>query len=141
MKSSYFPIPPAAVSAPRSGAIVLLATCMALSVQQAWAADPAADAADNEQPPLVIVSANAPDPMEVRSPATTATVTARQLEETNNVMNVEDALKYLPSILVRKRFDGDTQAPVATRTTGVNSSARSLVMADGVMLSALVNNN
>ncbi|WP_295990059.1 TonB-dependent receptor [Rugamonas sp.] len=141
MKSIYAPFVRRAPLSPlNTGAILLLATCMALSVQQAWAADPAA--ADDAQPmAVVVVSGSGPDLTEVRSPATTATVTARQLEETNNVMNVEDALKYLPSILVRKRFDGDTQAPVATRTTGVNSSARSLVMADGVMLSALVNNN
>ena len=111
---------------------LLLATCMALSVQQAWA---------NDQIPVVQVTGSTPDPTDIRSPATIATVTARQLAETNNVMNVEDGLKYLPSILVRKRFDGDTQAPLATRTTGINASARSLVMADGVMLSALVNNN
>jgi iron complex outermembrane receptor protein len=75
------------------------------------------------------------------SPATIESVTAQQLADTTNVMNTEDALKYLPSILVRKRFTGDTQAPVATRTTGINASARSLIFADGVMLSALVNNN
>jgi iron complex outermembrane receptor protein len=75
------------------------------------------------------------------SPATIESVTAQQLADTSNVMNTEDALKYLPSILVRKRFTGDTQAPVATRTTGINASARSLIFADGVMLSALVNNN
>ncbi|WP_044529752.1 TonB-dependent receptor plug domain-containing protein, partial [Herbaspirillum sp. B65] len=40
-----------------------------------------------------------------------------------------------------KRYIGDTQAPLATRTTGVNASARSLVYADGILLSALVNNN
>ena len=56
-------------------------------------------------------------------------------------MNVEDTLKYLPSLLVRKRYVGDTQAPLATRTTGLNGSARSLIYADGVLLSSLINNN
>ena len=55
------------------------------------------------------------------SPATIESVTARQLADTNDVMNTEDALKYVPSVFVRKRFIGDTQAPVATRTTGINA--------------------
>src|SRR4029078_4090039 len=39
------------------------------------------------------------------------------------------------------RHIGDTQAPLATRTSGVGSSARSLIYADGVLLSALNGNN
>lgn len=74
-------------------------------------------------------------------PQTTASVTAKRIAETINVMDTEDALKYLPDVLVRKRYIGDTQAPMATRTTGINASARSLVYADGVLLSALINNN
>ena len=73
--------------------------------------------------------------------ATNERVTAADLELTTNVVTAEDTLKYLPSLMVRKRFIGDTQAPLATRTTGVNGSARSLIFADGVLLSALVNNN
>ncbi|MEO8818110.1 MAG: TonB-dependent receptor [Paralcaligenes sp.] len=74
-------------------------------------------------------------------PQTTESVTASQMAQTINVMGAEDALKYLPDVLVRKRYIGDTQAPMATRTTGINASARSLVYADGVLLSALINNN
>ena len=123
----------------KSGSSLVLATCMALSVQAAWAAEDAS--AEEPAVPVVLINGSAPAGGEIRSPATTASITARQLEETSNVMNVEDALKYLPSVLVRKRFDGDTQAPLATRTTGINASARSLILADGVLLSALVNNN
>jgi len=74
-------------------------------------------------------------------PQTTESVTAKQLAETINVTDTEDALKYLPDVLVRKRYIGDTQAPMATRTTAINSSARSLIYADGVLLSSLINNN
>ena len=42
---------------------------------------------------------------------------------------------------MRKRHIGDTQAPLATRTSGVGASARSLIYADGVLLSALIGNN
>jgi iron complex outermembrane receptor protein len=68
-------------------------------------------------------------------------VTIEQLRRTVNLRNSEDSLRYLPSLFVRKRHTGDTQAPVATRTSGVGSSARSLVYADGVLLSALIGNN
>jgi iron complex outermembrane receptor protein len=74
-------------------------------------------------------------------PATSASITAQQAATSINVVNTEDALKYLPNVLVRKRYIGDTNAPLATRTTGVNGSARSLIFADGVLLSTLINNN
>jgi iron complex outermembrane receptor protein len=76
-----------------------------------------------------------------RSPGAIESVTGAEVADTVNAMTVEDALKYLPSVQVRRRFIGDTQAPMATRTTGINASARSLVYADGILLSALVNNN
>ena len=75
------------------------------------------------------------------APATQASVDAATIATTTNAMNAEDSLKYLPSLLVRKRHIGDTQAPLATRTTGVGASARSLVYADGALLSALIGNN
>ena len=74
-------------------------------------------------------------------PATTESVTAEQMAETINVMNTEDALKYMPSLIVRKRNFGDQQAPLATRTSGLGQSARSLIYADGYLLSTLIGNN
>lgn len=74
-------------------------------------------------------------------PQTTASITAKEISTSINATDTEDALKYLPSVLVRKRYIGDTQAPMATRTTGINASARSLIYADGILLSALINNN
>lgn len=74
-------------------------------------------------------------------PATRAHVDAATIGTTVNAVNAEDSLKYLPSLLVRKRHIGDTQAPLATRTTGVGASARSLIYADGALLSALIGNN
>src|SRR6476469_2167695 len=76
-----------------------------------------------------------------KTPSTSESVTAARLRATVAVRNAEDALRYLPSLLVRKRHVGDTQAPLATRTSGVGASARSLVYADGVLLSALIGNN
>ena len=75
------------------------------------------------------------------SPNTAESMDAAKLRTTTNVRNTEDALRYFPSLFVRKRHIGDTQAPLATRTSGVGASARSLVYADGVLLSALIGNN
>ncbi len=58
-----------------------------------------------------------------------------------NAVDSEDALKYLPSLFVRKRNNGDTQPVLETRTWGVNSSARSLEYVDDVLISALIANN
>ncbi|MES1980859.1 MAG: TonB-dependent receptor [Pseudomonadota bacterium] len=74
-------------------------------------------------------------------PVTSESVTRQQMDETVNVVNTEDAVKYLPSVMVRKRNLGDTQAPITTRTSGPGQSARSLIFSDGVLLSALIGNN
>lgn len=71
----------------------------------------------------------------------TTSVTAERIEETINLVDSEDAVKYLPSVFLRKRNYGDTQAVMATRVWGVSSSARSLIFADGVPLTALIANN
>jgi len=75
------------------------------------------------------------------APATRATIDAATIKATVNAVNVEDTVKYLPSLIVRKRHIGDTQAPLATRTSGLGASARSLIYADGVLLSSLIGNN
>src|SRR4051812_15710534 len=74
-------------------------------------------------------------------PASVETVDAARIAETVNAINVEDSLKYLPNVLIRKRHIGDTQAPMTTRTSGVGSSARSVIYVDGVLISALIGNN
>ena len=118
------------------GAAGVLALAAATSVH----AEPAASEPHTVSTVLVRApKARAPAPSP--SPATTETVTAETLKTGVNLINTEDSLKYLPSLVVRKRHIGDTQAPLATRTSGVGSSARSLVYADGVLLSALIGNN
>lgn len=72
---------------------------------------------------------------------THASIDADTIAATVNAVSLEDTLKYLPSLLVRKRNIGDTQAPLATRTTGLGASARTLIYADGALLSALIGNN
>ncbi|HEX4682856.1 MAG TPA: TonB-dependent receptor [Gemmatimonadaceae bacterium] len=71
----------------------------------------------------------------------TASITAQKAAQTINIIDPEDAVKYQPSVFIRKRNYGDTQATIATRVWGLSSSARTLVFADGVQLSALIANN
>jgi iron complex outermembrane receptor protein len=97
----------------------------------------AAEAPPPATPPI-IVTGQRPVPS---SPATVESADARRIDETVSVVTTEDVLRYLPSLLARRRHAGDTQAPLATRTSGVGASARSLVYADGVLLSALIGNN
>jgi iron complex outermembrane receptor protein len=74
-------------------------------------------------------------------PNTTASTTAERIEQQVNIVDTEDAIKYFPSLFVRKRNYGDTQPVLATRNTGISYSARNLVYADDILLSALIANN
>ncbi len=66
---------------------------------------------------------------------------AKKIEQTVNIIDTEDAVKYMPSLFVRKRNYGDTQATLASRVWGTSSSARSLIFADDVPITALIANN
>jgi iron complex outermembrane receptor protein len=91
------------------------------------------------QPEYVIVSAARDAGADPSDPDTQ--ITAAKAQEQINTVNTEDMLKYAPSLTVRKRHYGDTQDPVATRTSGVGASARSLIFVDGVMVSSPIGNN
>ena len=124
-------------------AVALLAMSSALTAQT-----PNPTARPDTAVKLTSVKVTAERPNEVRTTALqtatlqlTASVTARKVEETVNLVDTEDALKYMPSVFLRKRNNGDTQATMATRVWGTSSSARSLIFADGVPLTALVANN
>lgn len=94
-----------------------------------------------DDPAQVVVTGQHLSPVLDQVNATTEGVTAAAVLDTVNASTVEDALKYLPDVFIRQRHIGDTQDPITTRTSGVGSSARSLVYADGVLLSALIGNN
>ncbi len=83
----------------------------------------------------------APEVQRFALPQTAASIDSQQIEETTNAVDAEDAIKYFPSLFVRKRNNGDTQPTIATRTWGVNSSAHSLVYVDDIPISALISNN
>ena len=56
----------------------------------------------------------------------------------HNLVESEDILAYLPNLTIRKRYIGDTNAILGGRTAGTTQSARSLVYADGLLLSDLL---
>jgi iron complex outermembrane receptor protein len=76
-----------------------------------------------------------------RLPQTTESITRERIDNTINLATPEDAIKYMPSVQVRSRYIGDTNAPVGMRTSGTSASARNLIYADGILLSSLLGNN
>lgn len=90
---------------------------------------------------VVVVAGNQPTSLPTQIPTTTEGITKQQIEQTINATDSEDALKYFPSLLVRKRYIGDyNHAILSTRASGTGNSARSLVFADGIQLSNLLGN-
>lgn len=55
--------------------------------------------------------------------------------EHHNVVEVEDVLAFAPNLTIRKRYIGDRNAIIGGRAAGTTQSARSLVYADGLLLS------
>jgi iron complex outermembrane recepter protein len=89
----------------------------------------------------VTVRGGRPTSIPTNIPTTTAGITAERIEQTINATDSADALKYFPSLVVRKRYVGDfDHAVLATRASGTGNSARSLVYADGILLSNLLGN-
>jgi len=94
--------------------------------------------ASNDDLETVIVTG---ERTEADQPDRVETVTQAQAQQDINVVDTEDMLQDLPSIFVRKRHFGDTQDPVATRTSGVGESARNLIYVDGIEVSTPIGNN
>jgi iron complex outermembrane recepter protein len=89
----------------------------------------------------VTVTGNRPTSLPTQIPTTVEGISAKEITEKINAFDAEDALKYFPSLLVRKRYVGDfDHAVLATRASGTGNSARSLVFADGILLSNLLGN-
>ena len=90
---------------------------------------------------VVAVSSGQPISLPTQIPTTIEGVTREQIAQTINATDSEDALKYLPSLLVRKRYIGDyNHAVLSSRASGTGNSARSMVYADGMLLSNYLGN-
>lgn len=90
---------------------------------------------------MVTVTSGPPTSLPTQIPTTIEGVTREQIEQNINATDSEDALKYLPSLLVRKRYIGDyNHAILSSRASGTGNSARSAVYADGILLSNYLGN-
>ena len=76
----------------------------------------------------VTVNGGRPTSLPTQIPTTIEGIKGEQIEERINATDSEDALKYFPSLNVRKRYIGDyDHAVLASRASGTGNSARSLV--------------
>jgi len=116
----------------------LLAGACAGTVVSGFCAD--VDSKPGTQLPEVVVHGEKPV-LDHNLPAVSEGTTAAEMAETVNTVNTEDAVKYLPSLHIRKRYIGDRNSIVASRSSGTQISARSLVYADGLLLSNLLGNS
>lgn len=90
---------------------------------------------------VVTITGGQPTSLPTQIPATMEGTTREQIERSVNATDSEDALKYLPSLLVRKRYIGDyNHAILSSRASGTGNSARSAVYADGILLSNFLGN-
>ncbi|NDF00122.1 MAG: TonB-dependent receptor, partial [Verrucomicrobia bacterium] len=90
---------------------------------------------------VVTINSGQPTSLPTQIPTTIEGVTKEQIEQTINATDSEDALKYFPSLLVRKRYIGDyNHAVLSSRASGTGNSARSMVYADGILLSNYLGN-
>ena len=90
---------------------------------------------------IVTVIGGAPTSLPTQIPTTTEGITREQIERGINAWDSEDALKYFPSLLVRKRYVGDyNHAVLSSRASGTGNSAHSAVYADGILLSNYLGN-
>ncbi len=119
----------------------ILAMLLGSTVLAAPAAAADRSASPSSTPDEIIVTATASKAALDHVATTKESVTDAQAADTVNRVGVEDMLRYVPNVLIRQRHFGDAQDPITTRTSGVGSSARSLIYADGVLLSALIGNN
>ena len=142
-------LPPVTVDAPK---VVVKRVARKPAVRTTLPRRPAeaASTAREQNRPVVVVTSDggsnaslATPPIKQRFalPQESFSITAKQIDETINLKDPEDAVKYLPSLFVRKRNDGDNQAVLATRTWGLSSSARTLIYYDDLLISALIGNN
>jgi iron complex outermembrane receptor protein len=117
------------------------ASRLALALVAALACGAASADDDTHEIGGVTVRGQQPSSLPINIPTTSYGIDGEELRERINAIDAEDALKYFPSLLVRKRYVGDyDHAVLATRASGTGNSARSLVYADGILLSNLLGN-
>lgn len=128
------------ISLPRASCVAVAITTAMIPLSCVYAAEGDADDVIRTLD-KVQVRGLQPTSLPVHIPTTIEGITGEEVRTRINASDAEDALKYFPSLLVRKRYIGDyDHAVLATRASGTGNSARSLVYADGILLSNLLGN-
>lgn len=121
----------------KNTSLKLAATIAALSLHAPQSALHAQNAAENVGPielaPFSVKGENGPF-TETPMVANLSFVTAGELDSINAI-NVEDTIKYLPNLNIRKRYIGDTNGVTSIRGQNTWMTGRSLVTVDGILLS------
>jgi iron complex outermembrane receptor protein len=96
----------------------------------------------NEPLQTIDVTAEKTAAQKYQMPNTVESTTAEKIAETVNIVDTPDALKYMPSLMVRKRDSADFGgATLATRIWGVSYSAKSIITVDGMPISSQLYND
>lgn len=121
--------------------LALSAALPFMATAQSVVTDPSTSNAPIKELGTVTVTGQRPTSLPTLIPTTIEGVTTEQIKNSINATDAEDALKYLPSLNVRKRYIGDfNHSVLASRASGTGNPARSLVYADGIPLSNLLGN-
>lgn len=122
-------------------AVVAMAATAALAAQAQTQVALAPADAQVRNGGIVTISAGRTGSLPLQIPTTIEGITGAEIEQRINATDSEDALKYFPSLLVRKRYVGDyNHAVLSSRASGTGNSARSMVYADGILLSNYLGN-
>ncbi|UUX95988.1 TonB-dependent receptor [Aquabacterium sp. J223] len=127
-------------------ALAAALSCLVTGLASAQAGPAAAPASEDADAPrrdggVVVIRAPRAGTLPTALPATIEGLSRQDIETRGRAADAEDVLKYLPSLLVRKRYDGDhNHAILSSRASGTGNSARSMVYADGILLSNLLGN-
>ena len=85
---------------------------------------------------IIVITGGRVSSLPTQIPTTIEGITGAEVEAKINASDSEDALRYFPSLLVRKRYIGDyNHAVLSSRASGTGNSARSAVYADGILIS------
>ncbi len=137
-------ISPRFISSRLAQASLMVSLTLTLGSIEAWADPSVSSPTDTNATRTlerVTVTGGRPSTLPLAIPTTTEGITGAQIERHINATDSSDALKYFPSLVVRKRHIGDhDHAVLASRASGTGNSARSLVFADGILLSNLLGN-
>jgi iron complex outermembrane receptor protein len=121
-----------------SAGVAIAAVCVPFA---AHAAPPSSSEEPSRELGTVTVVGRRTTSLPTQIPTTIEGISGAEVGVRINATDAEDALKYFPSLLVRKRYIGDyDHAVLATRASGTSNSARSVVYVDGILISNLLGN-